>query len=260
MAADKYLKELTKKIHNKEMRDEIRKEYEAHIEDCKEALIDSGMSEEEAEEEAVRQMGDPEEAGRQMGYLYRKVLDWPMFFWTLGCGTFFVLFDAYALYFESEMGFFADVPLYITNAIGGFFVGIGFLWSAVEKWNDMATFYAWGKNWNGGGLTNSGVFLAISIFFIGRPKWLIQTIIFLFSLAILQMVERGVIQVHRQKWEQQILWEIGTAETDILPYKGKATICGKSRKVETKKGDEIPAGAPIMVIELDGMKPVVVQV
>ena len=75
MKADRYLKALTKRIENSRMREEILREYQDHIQDCKEALMESGMSEEAAEEEAVRQMGDPGEAGREMNRLYRQVLD-----------------------------------------------------------------------------------------------------------------------------------------------------------------------------------------
>lgn len=260
MVENKYLKELTKQIHNKEMRDEIRKEYEDHIEDCKEALISSGMSEEEAEEEAVRQMGDPTEAGREMDQLYRRVLDWRMLIWTMICGTIMILFDIAISHYGSAMGIDGNVPDLITNVIGGACVLIGLVWSAVEKWTDTPTFYAWGKNWNGGGVTNSGVFLALGVLFVGKSEFLAQMIYFLLMLVTFQLLERALIEMYRHKRENQLLWEIGTAETTILPYKGMAAIGGKSRKVETKKGEEIPQGAPVMVIELDGMKPVVVQV
>ena len=63
MKADKYLQILTKHIENSKIRRDIMREYQDHIEDCKEALMESGMREAEAEDEAVRQMGDPDEAG-----------------------------------------------------------------------------------------------------------------------------------------------------------------------------------------------------
>ena len=75
MKAEEYLKEMSKEIHNREVRDCIIQEYRDHLEDAIEALLVKGMSEVEAEEEAVRQMGDPEVAGRDMGRLYSKVLD-----------------------------------------------------------------------------------------------------------------------------------------------------------------------------------------
>ena len=53
MKEREYLKELGKKITDSSVRKEIVNEYEAHIEDCKAALMESGMTEVEAEEEAV---------------------------------------------------------------------------------------------------------------------------------------------------------------------------------------------------------------
>ena len=84
MKADKYLKTLTKRIRNSRIREEILREYRNHIEDCKGALMESGMSEVAAEEEAVRQMGDPAEAGQEMNRLYREGLDLGMTLWFLG--------------------------------------------------------------------------------------------------------------------------------------------------------------------------------
>ena len=54
MKEREYLKELGKKITDSSVRKEIVNEYEAHIEDCKAALMESGMTEVEAEEEDYR--------------------------------------------------------------------------------------------------------------------------------------------------------------------------------------------------------------
>ena len=86
MKEREYLKELGKKITDSSVRKEIVNEYEAHIEDCKAALMESGMTEVEAEEEAVRQMGNPQEAGEAMDKIYHKVFDSNMFLWMLALG------------------------------------------------------------------------------------------------------------------------------------------------------------------------------
>ena len=86
MKEREYLKEHGKKITDSSVRKEIVNEYEAHIEDCKVALMESGMTEVEAEEEAVRQMGDPQEAGEAMDKIYHKVFDSNMFLWMLALG------------------------------------------------------------------------------------------------------------------------------------------------------------------------------
>lgn len=56
MTKNDYLKRLGKCISNASVRGKILDEYEAHIDDCIEALMENGMSKKEAEAEAVRQM------------------------------------------------------------------------------------------------------------------------------------------------------------------------------------------------------------
>ncbi len=48
MKAEEYLKEMSKEIHNREVRDCIIQEYRDHLEDAIEALLVKGMSEVEA--------------------------------------------------------------------------------------------------------------------------------------------------------------------------------------------------------------------
>ena len=78
-----YLKRLGKCISNGSVRGEILDEYKAHLEDCREALMKNGMSKAEAEEEAVRQMGNPEEAGNELNQIHARVLDFSMFWWMM---------------------------------------------------------------------------------------------------------------------------------------------------------------------------------
>ncbi len=63
--------------------------------------------------------------------------------------------------------------------------------------------------------------------------------------------------------ETRLLWEIGTADTRIN-WKGKRisvrTSYEKVRVQGSEKGTEIPAGAPVMVVGMEGFKPVVAQV
>ncbi len=57
------------------------------------------------------------------------------------------------------------------------------------------------------------------------------------------------------------MWKIGYAKTSIFfAYKGEGDVGGKKRKVIAEDGTEIPQGAPIMVIGLEGMKPVVARI
>lgn len=56
----------------------IEKELRDHIEDQKIDCMAEGMTEKEAEEEAVRQMGDPEETGMSLNHIHRPRMDWKL--------------------------------------------------------------------------------------------------------------------------------------------------------------------------------------
>lgn len=264
MKADKFLYTMAKQIHDKNVRQQIMTEYENHILDCKEALMEQGMTAEKAEEEAVRQMGDPVTAGKDMGRVYKSVLDLKMllFFWGMGALVSLLAFGLYRAGAANWKGldFFEGIPLMITDVIGILLLVLGIVWSGVEKWLDLNTFYAWARDWNGGGITNSAVILLIGIVFVGHSRGLQFIIILIFVFSLLQLLQRAVITLYRHKQETELLWEIGSADTIILPYKGEADIGGKHRKVITLKGEEIPKGAPVMIVGLNGMKPVVEQI
>lgn len=80
--------------------------------------------------------------------------------------------------------------------------------------------------------------------------------------CLLNMVLRGFMNLLQSRRETRLLWEIGTADTKIN-WKGKGYLCGHHMKVRvqgSEKGTEIPAGAPVMVVGMEGFKPVVAQV
>lgn len=80
MNRTEYLKSLTEQIQNKNARQLVLEEVAAHIEDQKEAYLLSGKSAEEAEELAVKEMGDPIDAGTKLNQIHRPKTD----FWMLG--------------------------------------------------------------------------------------------------------------------------------------------------------------------------------
>ncbi len=71
MNRTEYLETLTEQIHYKKAREMIREEITAHIEDQKEAYLLEGKGEEEAEEMAVKEMGNPVEAGLELNKVHR---------------------------------------------------------------------------------------------------------------------------------------------------------------------------------------------
>lgn len=71
-----YLELLTSQIRCKKMCPVIAREVEDHIEDQKQAFLEEGMTEAEAEKSAVREMGDPVEVGVEMDQIHRPKMPW----------------------------------------------------------------------------------------------------------------------------------------------------------------------------------------
>jgi len=76
-----YLARVTAKITYGPIRDSVKEELQAHIQDQKEAYLSLGMGETEALSKALSDMGDPLEIGESLGAAYRpKGLDWHSLF------------------------------------------------------------------------------------------------------------------------------------------------------------------------------------
>lgn len=80
MNRTEYLESLTEQISNKYAKELVRAEICAHIEDQKEAYLLEGKEEEEAEQLAVREMGDPVDAGSKLNRIHRPKTE----IWMLG--------------------------------------------------------------------------------------------------------------------------------------------------------------------------------
>ena len=78
MRMEEYLEKLTDQIRCKLARDPIREELRCHMEDQRDAYMEEGMTEEEAEEAAVLDMGDPVLTGAEFDRLHRPNMPWRM--------------------------------------------------------------------------------------------------------------------------------------------------------------------------------------
>lgn len=74
-----FLEILAEQIRTKRARPMIVTELEAHIEDQKAAYMAEGMTPIEAEEAAVKEMGDPVEAGIGLDRIHRPKMEWKVF-------------------------------------------------------------------------------------------------------------------------------------------------------------------------------------
>lgn len=75
MDSAEYLVAVTEQIRCKRARSLVAGELANHIEDQKQAYMEDGMDEVEAQEQAVLQMGDPVEVGTQMNRIHRPQMD-----------------------------------------------------------------------------------------------------------------------------------------------------------------------------------------
>ena len=75
MNRKEYLTNLTEQIQNRNAKQLVLEEITAHIEDQKEAYLLEGKDETEAEELAVKEMGDPVDAGTKLNRIHRPKTD-----------------------------------------------------------------------------------------------------------------------------------------------------------------------------------------
>lgn len=73
---EEYLRILTEQIRCKQARAQVMQEIKSHIEEQEEFYLGEGLDKEAAEEEAVRQMGDPVEAGAALDLIHRPRMAW----------------------------------------------------------------------------------------------------------------------------------------------------------------------------------------
>ena len=78
MRREEYLHILTEQIRCKMARATIEQEINDHIEDQKAEFLGEGMGQTEAEEAAIREMGDPIEVGLEMDRIHRPTMAWGM--------------------------------------------------------------------------------------------------------------------------------------------------------------------------------------
>lgn len=76
MKINEFLNNVREQIKYKPIRTEIVKELESHIEEKKETYIHYGLSNEEAEEKAVLQMGVAEDIGKSLNKIHKPRFDW----------------------------------------------------------------------------------------------------------------------------------------------------------------------------------------
>lgn len=128
---------------------------------------------------------------------------------------------------------------------------IGIADSAIEEYMGLPFFY--GQSQRSGSNANSFVVCAIGIAVIAKN--FLETIAIMIVVAIVLGAERFLIGKQRVEKINRYIGKEGIAETNI-DYKGKGKFGSESVKVRVKK-DNISAGTPIRIEEIDGFNLIV---
>ncbi len=106
MNKKEYLDLLSEQIHHKNALPIITNELSGHIEMQKQYFMEKGMSEQEAEENAVLEMGDPIVVGAILGRIHKPKVNWWLIagFLIFMCVYFFTQYYWLSCYFKEYYG------------------------------------------------------------------------------------------------------------------------------------------------------------
>lgn len=97
MNQEEYLNQLIEQIRCKQAREMVKEEMQGHIEDQTKAFIEMGMDKEEAIQQAVREMGDPIDAGVMLDRIHRPQMAWSVLI-LIGVISLISIFIQYLIY------------------------------------------------------------------------------------------------------------------------------------------------------------------
>lgn len=78
-----FLNSVCEQIKYKPIRNEIAEELENHINETKEDYMKNGIHEEDAEEKAIMQMGEPEKIGKKLNKIHKPQMNWKLLILTI---------------------------------------------------------------------------------------------------------------------------------------------------------------------------------
>ena len=181
---EKFLRKVTSKVKSKEAHSMIKNELTDHLQELRHSYKKRGLSEEDAEEKAIQEMGNPFTIGEKLNHLHRPKMDWVLLvLFVLFAGiSFLLLVDGVPEISLSSTYLMRRQAIWYTLAV---FVIIGFLFFDYQKLkNGWMYFYGvgllihlylhlFGNTVNGAkkwisllGLTVDGTMLSLFFFFL----------------------------------------------------------------------------------------------
>ena len=125
-----YLEKVGEQIRWKRAKAPLLRELEAHIYDCREALIKNGAEPSEAESLAVREMGDPEETGLELDRIHRPRPNWVL----MGCAAALLLLGLLLTWAVGEREtYFGRMLVYAAIGMAAMIAGYFFDYTLLAK-------------------------------------------------------------------------------------------------------------------------------
>lgn len=237
MKANEYMKRMMKTVLSHRYKEGIKRELQDCIDDLKEAYMEEGMTEEVAEEEAVRQMGDPYETAEMFNEVYQ-----PRFEWRVAAYMAFWIILASFVKWGLEMNFGGTLEFEVGSAcVGVLFISFSIILSYIEKSGD--TPFLWlktspTKHWAMPGImgvfTNSSSIAGVGIGFVAKN--LSQMIILYGIVSVLMLLQRLFVEQEQSKIEQQYLYKECIA-IDEFDFEGMASIGDEKHRVRIRRGE-----------------------
>lgn len=136
-----FLNEVTSHIKSSEAKKFVADELNYHVKEAKKRLIEKGLTETEAEEKAVAQMGSPSQLGQQLNKLHKPKVDWVLVF-LLAATLFLGFLPLFSLGYMDERYFSVNKTVIVL--LGGA-AAIGIMLFDYRKWQKWGwLFYAAG--------------------------------------------------------------------------------------------------------------------
>ena len=272
MKKEDYVDSVSIGLNDRRIREEVRDELRAHIDDSIDDLVRQGHPPEEAEDIAVSNMGDPDETAALFNEVHKPFFEWKQI---IGLSVLsLILYYPITIAFFYTAGPFAGsdnavfgTPLgtAIRAVLGGILVVYALIVLAVERYLDLPFWY--GRSQNGGSNANGAIVGAIGISIMASS---FRALIALLAATLCIMIfERNLIESKRLQKERRFIFRKGVAATDLgsadvddmhysskeyreFSFPGKADFNGTVEKVIARKF--IPAGSEITVIGIDGFR------
>ena len=252
MKANEYMKRMMKTVVSHKEKEGIRKELQDCIDDLTEAYMEQGMSKEEAEEEAIRQMGDPYETGEMFNEVYQPRFEWRVAGYTV---IWIILTKVIFGGLESSFGA-SNYSVMSKFIIGGISIIAGIVQSYSEKTGDLPFLWFYKspvtQHWGMPGLgilSNSSAEIGIGIGCIATNVQ--QAIILYGLLTIIMLFQRLFVEIEQNKMEQTFLYKECTALKDF-DFEAYAYIENEKHLIRIRAGQKAKKGDWLIVTGMNG--------